>query len=126
MSVKFSFCVFWVVVIYRVVFCQDVKCPPMWLLLCWLSVCVMFNKIYIRVDFVYFYKRYLKLVPLGYSFGVLIWFCTLKGIICVIDLLLIIHSLFDGRVDVISANLHFEMIEIKLGLIMCFVILHKF
>ena len=27
---KFSFCVFWVVVIYRMVFCQDVKCPPMY------------------------------------------------------------------------------------------------
>ena len=62
---KFSFCIFWVVVIYRVVFCQDVKCTPsIWLLLCWLSVCaIMFVKIYIRVDFVYFNKRYLKLVP---------------------------------------------------------------
>ena len=37
---KFSFCVFWVAVIYRVVFCQDVKyTPSMWLLLCWLSAC---------------------------------------------------------------------------------------
>ena len=39
MGEKFSFCVFWVVVIYRVVFCQDVKCtPPICVLLCWLSV----------------------------------------------------------------------------------------
>ncbi len=46
--------------IYRVVFCQDVKyTPPIWVLLCWLSVCVVvFNKIYIRIDFAYFYKRY--------------------------------------------------------------------
>ena len=27
---KFSFCVFLVVAIYMVVFCQDVKCPPMY------------------------------------------------------------------------------------------------
>ena len=34
-SEKFSFCVFWVVVIYMVVFCQDVKCTtPIWVLLC--------------------------------------------------------------------------------------------
>ena len=30
MGEKFSFCVFLIVVIYRVVFCQDVKCPPMY------------------------------------------------------------------------------------------------
>ena len=36
---KFSFCVFLVVVIYRVVFCHDVKHTPyIWILLCWLSV----------------------------------------------------------------------------------------
>ena len=55
-----------------------------------------------------------EIVPLGYNSEVLIWFCTLKGIICVIDLLLMIYSLFDVRVDMISANLHFEMIEVQL------------
>ena len=63
MGEKFSFCVFWVVVIYRVVFCQYVKYTPyIWVLLCLLSVCVVvFNKIYTRADFAYFYKRYLEL-----------------------------------------------------------------
>ena len=69
---KFSFCVFWVVVIYRVVFCQDVKCTPLY----------------------------------GY-FSVVYLF-----------MLLMIHSLFDVRVDMISANFalwnNWSVIEVRL------------
>ena len=78
---SFHFVYFWVVMIYRVVFCQDVKySPPIWVLLC-----------------------------------------------CWVFMMLMIYSLFDVRVDVISAKFApWNRIEIKLGLIMCFVILHKF
>ena len=63
-SEKFSFCIFLVVVICRVVFCQDVKYTPYMGTSLLVGVCVVvFNKIDISVDFVYFNKRYLKLVP---------------------------------------------------------------
>ena len=55
---KFSFCVFWVVVICRVVFCQDVKYTP---------------------------YMVASLLVIGF-------------------MLLMIHSLFDVRVDVISES----------------------
>ena len=50
---NFSFCVFWAIVVYRVVFCQDIKCTPMYgyFSVGYLFMLLMINSLFdVRVD----------------------------------------------------------------------------